>query len=277
MNLEEINRMARNMGFTDTYLNKLQSSNQIINNLFNQDKKILDNQLSQTLKEYETERKKQNQNFIKEGQSAYVDYAKAINPYSTDRSSNARIGLGNSGFSESSLINANNTYQNRYTETKNNYENIFADINSRIAKAKETRNIEEAKLAKEYQERMLENLWRVSEEYEAYKDSLRSSYSGSSGYGYGYGALTDGGYEVDTEYYQGNLNPDAYEYGTFSNGYQPKGISGHGKLKAIGSKIFNTRTLAGEPRTVTQNVWQAQDGTKWYWDGRYNKYIKIGK
>lgn len=191
MNLEEINRMARNMGFTDTYLNKLQSSNQIINNLFNQDKKILDNQLSQTLKEYETERKKQNQNFIKEGQSAYVDYAKAINPYSTDRSSNARIGLGNSGFSESSLINANNAYQNRYTETKNNYENIFADINSRIAKAKETRNIEEAKLAKEYQERMLENLWRLDEENQAYKDSLRSSYSGSSGYGYGYGALTD--------------------------------------------------------------------------------------
>ena len=193
MNLEEINQMARNMGFTDTYLNKLQASNKIIDNMYNRDRNALNIQLNQALRDYEKERETQNQNFIKEGQSAYVDYAKAINPYSNDRSSNARIGLNNSGFSESSLINANNTYQNRYTETKNNYENIFADINDRITKAKENKSIEEAELAKNYQNQMLENLWRLDEENQAYKESLANSYysSSSNGSGYDYEVLTN--------------------------------------------------------------------------------------
>lgn len=193
MNLEEINQMARNMGFTDTYLNKLQASNKIINNMYNRDRNALNIQLNQALRDYEKERETQNQNFIKEGQSAYVDYAKAINPYSNDRSSNARIGLNNSGFSESSLINANNAYQNRYTETKNNYDNIFANINERITKAKENKSIEEAELAKNYQNQMLENLWRLDEENQAYKESLANSYysSSSNGSGYDYGVLTD--------------------------------------------------------------------------------------
>lgn len=84
-----------------------------------------------------------------------------------------------------------------------------------------------------------------------------------------------GNYEVNTEYYRGNKNKDAIAYGTFKNGYQPKGITGHGKLKATKEKItFTTTTLNGESKTVTQNVWKAADGTKWYWDGRYNKYIE---
>lgn len=81
---------------------------------------------------------------------------------------------------------------------------------------------------------------------------------------------------VNTDYYSGSLNSDAKKYGTFPNGYQPKGISGHGPLKKTGQTIANnTVTLYGQNRTVVQNVWQAEDGTKWYWEGRQNKYIKI--
>lgn len=81
---------------------------------------------------------------------------------------------------------------------------------------------------------------------------------------------------VNTPYYQGSLNPDAKKYGTFSNGYQPKGISGHGTLSKTNSSIkINTQTLAGQKQTVIQNVWKASDGTKWYWEGRQNKYIQI--
>lgn len=82
-------------------------------------------------------------------------------------------------------------------------------------------------------------------------------------------------YEVNTAYYQGDLNSDANKYGTFSNGYQPKGISGHGTLSKTGEQIkLNTTTLGGQQQTVIQNIWKAEDGTKWYWDGRYNKYLK---
>ena len=83
-------------------------------------------------------------------------------------------------------------------------------------------------------------------------------------------------YELETPYYKGDLNSDANKYGTFSNGYQPKGISGYGEVSKTGDTLtFDTTTLAGESNTVTQNIWKTSDGSKWYWDGRYNKYIKI--
>lgn len=164
-----IENLARNMGLNDNYINKLNAANQFISESANKDRDIINSQLNQTLADYERERQKQNNEFIKEGQAAYVDYAKAINPYSTQNSNSNRIGLGNSGYAESSLIGANNTYQNRYTNTKTNYDNIFANINNNIAKAKETSNIELAKIAKQEQERMLENLYKLNDEYTAEK------------------------------------------------------------------------------------------------------------
>lgn len=81
---------------------------------------------------------------------------------------------------------------------------------------------------------------------------------------------------VNTAYYSGSLNSDAKKYGTFSNGYQPKGISGHGKVTKTGDTVtFKTQTLYGQKQTVTQNVWKTPDGKKWYWEGRQNKYIQV--
>lgn len=83
-------------------------------------------------------------------------------------------------------------------------------------------------------------------------------------------------YEVETDYYKGDLNPDASAYGTFANGYQPKGISGHGELSKTGRTMnFTTQTLDGKTKQVTQNVWKAEDGTLWYWEGRENQYLQI--
>ena len=161
MNNYNIDELARQMGFNDTYLNKLKASNSYITESANQDRNMVNSQLNQTISDYEKERQDQNNQFIKDSQAAYVDYAKSINPYSVQNSNTNRMGLGNSGYSESSLIGANNTYQNRYTNTKNNYDNIFANINNNIAKAKETGNIELAKIAKQEQDRLLENLYKL--------------------------------------------------------------------------------------------------------------------
>lgn len=164
-----IDELARQMGFNDTYLNKLKASNSYITESANQDRNMINSQLNQTIADYEKERQDQNNNFTKEAQAAYVDYAKSINPYSLQNSNTNRMGLGNSGYSESSLIGANNTYQNRYTNTKTNYDNIFANINNNIAKAKETGNIELAKIAQQEQERLLENLYKLNDDYTAEK------------------------------------------------------------------------------------------------------------
>ena len=128
--------------------------------------------------------------------------------------------------------------------------------------------------------------------YASYTNSLTSGSSGggtkitgggssggSSSSGSSSGSKISGGsktYAVNTAYYKGSLNSDAKKYGTFSNGYQPKGISGHGTLKKTGDTVtFKTQTLSGQKQTVTQNIWKAEDGTKWYWEGRQNKYIQV--
>ena len=160
---------------------------------------------------------------------------------------------------------------------KHDYDILYLD-----AKTEDEKEV----LAEEYR-LACEKLAKEREEKEkllAYEKSLNSApltgggnsgyYSGPSVDGYIY--PTGNVYDVETEYYQGTKNPDAAKYGTFSNGYQPKGISGHGKLTKTGDTIeLKTQTLSGKKQTLVQNVWKAADGTKWYWEGRQNKYIKI--
>lgn len=87
-------------------------------------------------------------------------------------------------------------------------------------------------------------------------------------------------YLVDTPYYRGGFNEDVTKFGTFSNGYQPKGITGHGTLKDSGKTVKVSTTVkyganAGKSMNLVQTVWRAQDGTYWYWEGRDNKYKQL--
>lgn len=98
--------------------------------------------------------------------------------------------------------------------------------------------------------------------------------------------ITDGGrahsgksarFAVSTPYYRGEYNPDGQTYGTFSNGYQPKGIRGHGLLTKTGEKIKTEPTIQygedkGKTKQLKQNIWQAEDGTRWIWNGMLNEY-----
>jgi hypothetical protein len=93
-------------------------------------------------------------------------------------------------------------------------------------------------------------------------------------------ATTNKKAEVSTPYYQGALNSDAKKYGTFANGYQPKGITGHGTLKKSGKTVSVATEILygankGQKQTLTQTVWKAEDGSLWYWEGRQNKYIRL--
>lgn len=172
----------------------------------------------------------------------------------------------------------NDTYYNRYQDVEDqiNYENQQAEAirqwNEQMAYQKE-------------QQRLEQERWEQEMAYQKQQDAITNaqnwaSINASSSYG-GLPPLDeedDTSYAVNTAYYQGNLNSDAKKYGTFSNGYQPKGISGHGTLSKSGDSItFNTQTLSGQKQTVTQNIWKAEDGTYWYWEGRQNKYIQVKK
>ena len=175
-----------------------------------------------------------------------------------------------------------NNYQTLDSEYNNRYNILYSQIQAEKERAEAIRQWNAEMKFKQQQAKIAQQQWE--KEYALSKantySSIASRGSRSSGSG-GTISLSDGGssnkkYAVNTAYYQGNLNSDANKYGTFSNGYQPKGISGHGELSKSGDTVtFNTRTLSGQGQTVTQNVWKAKDGTRWYWDGRYNKYIQM--
>ena len=176
--------------------------------------------------------------------------------------------------------NINNTYYDRYkdVESQINYENEQAEA---------IRQFNEQMAYQKEQQRLEQQRWEQELAYQRQQDAIANAQKWASinaSYGSGGTELIDSqeNYEVNTAYYQGNLNSDAKTYGTFSNGYQPKGISGHGTLTKSKDKkgnadtiTFNTQTLSGQKQTVTQNIWKAEDGTKWYWDGRYNEYIQV--
>ena len=108
--------------------------------------------------------------------------------------------------------------------------------------------------------------------------SQNSSSSGSTKTTSGGSTITSNNSNTfTTEYFSGTIPSataaDAENFGTFSNGYQPKGIAGHGALSKSGDTVtFQTETLSGKKQTVTQSVWKAADGTLWYWEGREMKY-----
>lgn len=170
------------------------------------------------------------------------------------------------------------------------YQNKYMDVYDQLYK--------EAALAEEarqFDATLAEQKRQFDKEYDAtYGDGSLTINGGSSGGGGGGGGSISGPVSneyvadqirkdnpsisgsVNTDFYQGAKNPDAAKYDTFSNGYQPKGISGHGKLSKTGDTYtFSTKTLKGKTVTVTQNIWQAEDGTTWYWDGTKNKYIRF--
>lgn len=193
--------------------------------------------------------------------------------------------------------NVENTYYGRYKDVVNqiNYENEQAEA---IRQYNENLALQKAKLEEEkrqYNENLALQNAKFEEEKRQYNDSMalqrtqtsssRSGSGSSSSSSYSTEQLVDGGktYQVNTPYYQGDLNSDVKKFGAFSNGYQPKGISGHGTLKASVDKktgkkntlTFSTTTLDGKTSTVEQTIWKAEDGTTWYWEGRENRYIQI--
>ena len=159
-------------------------------------------------------------------------------------------------------FNRNQTLQNRI-DTYNNALASIEQTQQELAEKKAQREQEYQQWLKEFEENKRQ-----------FNASLYNSI-GDPNFNDTSETTTNTNYEVNTPYYQGDLNKDAYIYGTFKNNqHQPKGISGYGAVQDSGYKmVLNTRTLSGESKKVTQTVWKTPDGSLWYWDGRYNRYI----
>nr|MBR6100728.1 hypothetical protein [bacterium] len=261
-----------------------------------------------TIEKINQEKEQAQKDYTREQKGAYADYQKASNDYGYAAEQMASAGYTGSGVSETSRLSMYNTYQNRVATAKDSYDRAVLNYNNSIKEAQLQNNTILAEIAYkalqtqleldlqgfQYKNTLLENQlnqrmnvesmyntkWQqvydqmnnerdyaervrefneemaLSREQFNWQKSNSSSYSsgGSSG---AYYDLSDGGGDAGSQ------------YGYFSNGYQPKGISGYGQV----SKTGKTITIVKKNGTLNnQNVWKTPDGTRWYWDGDSRTY-----
>lgn len=206
----------------------------------------------------------------------------------------ASTGRANSGLPAQAKMQYDNNLQNSLSYLNAGEAGALADINRRSTLANDTYNTglasanasieadyiknlmneREKEQQRQLQERQLqESIRQFNENLALQREKMYSNAVSSTP-----AVQERAQYAVSTPYYQGEKNPDAAN-GTFSNGYQPDNINGN---KLTGYKVngkqqymeLETQTLNGQKQTVKQKVWQTDDGSLWYWDGRVNRYVK---
>lgn len=154
-------------------------------------------------------------------------------------------------------------YNQNYELEKNQNEESQRQFNEKMAYQKE-------------RDKIADNQWE--REYALSQQKINNSGSGGGGY-YEPVLVEDDNLQLNDKTvnpYTGTRSKDADLFDTFSNGYQPKGISGYGKLTKTGDTItFNTVKPDGTPMVSTQAIWKTPKGELWYWDGRDNQYHRF--
>lgn len=141
------------------YASNLQQQNEMLAQQSQIQKEQSQANTEQAINEINQQKEYANQDFNKEARGAYTDYQKTINPYGAQAEQMASNGLGNSGYSESSRINAFNTYQNRYATAKSSADRIQQDFNNQITQARLSGNKELAEIALNELQTKMTTLW----------------------------------------------------------------------------------------------------------------------
>ena len=94
--------------------------------------------------------------YTREQKGAYTDYQKATNQYGVNAEQQAAQGLNQTGYSESTRVNAFNTYQNRYMSARESYNQAILNYDNNIKEAQLANNSALAKIAYEALQQQLE-------------------------------------------------------------------------------------------------------------------------
>lgn len=141
------------------YASNLQQQNEMLAQQSQIQKEQSKANTEQVINEINQQKEYANKDFNKEARGAYTDYQKTINPYGAQAEQVASNGLGNTGYSETSKINAFNTYQNRYATAKSSADKIQQDFNNQITQARLSGNKELAEIALNELQTKMTNLW----------------------------------------------------------------------------------------------------------------------
>lgn len=90
----------------------------------------------QAIKEIEQNKEKARKDYLDEQSGAYTDWQRQSNQYGANAEQQASIGVGNSGYSESSQVAMYNQYQNRVTTARESYLTAVQNYDNSIANAR---------------------------------------------------------------------------------------------------------------------------------------------
>ena len=305
--LDRVNNLYNNMvNNTDQFY---QAQKQAAQEYADKQQQIQQANTDFTIEKINQEKEQAQKDYTREQKGAYVDYQKASNDYGYAAEQMASAGYTGSGVSETSRLSMYNTYQNRVATARDSYNRAVLNYDNGIKEAQLQNNSILAEIAYnalksqleldlqgfQYKNQLLENQlgarqsveniyntkWqqvydqmnnerdyaeRVRQfneqmAWERAQASRNSYYGGGGGYTDDSYQLTDGGGDAGSQ------------YGYFSNGYQPKGIVGHGAVSKTGKQVPVTKVNSKGQATVNvQNVWRTPDGLQWVWDGTSRTY-----
>ena len=108
------------------------------------------------IEKVEQQKAQAKKDYTKEQQGAYVDWRKQSNQYGAEAEQQAKAGLDNSGYSESSQVSMYNTYQNRVATAREAYGLAVQNYNNAITEARLQNNSVLAEIAYEALQKQLE-------------------------------------------------------------------------------------------------------------------------
>lgn len=137
-----------------TYNNMINQTDSKYNELINANKdyatkqqEIQQQNTNFAIEQINQNKEKAEKDYTKEQTGAYTDYQKATDQYGVQAEQQAMSGLQNSGFAESSKVQAFTSYQNRYNTAREVYSNAVLSYDNAIKDAQLKNNAQLAEIA----------------------------------------------------------------------------------------------------------------------------------
>lgn len=136
-------------------------ASQLYDEQMNQQKNIINTQTQQTIDEIQRNKDKAEREAQKTNRALYTDYQKQINPYGVNAENLYEQGLANSGLAETTKAHYYNTYQTARTEAQNNANQIKADFDNEITRARQNGDLQLAQSALQMYQQKINDLYNT--------------------------------------------------------------------------------------------------------------------
>lgn len=124
-------------------------------------KNIINTSTQQAIDEIERNKKKAQEESEKTNRALYTDYQKQINPYGVNAENLYEQGLAKSGLAETTKANYYNTYQNARTEAQTSANQIKADFDNEITRARQNGDLQLAQSALSMYQQKINDLYNT--------------------------------------------------------------------------------------------------------------------